>query len=375
MGGSVRLGKISEFEIRLDYSWFLVLLLMAWTLSVGVFPTVYRFEPGISWVLGTLAALLLFASVLVHELSHAVVARRHGTEVHGITLFLFGGVAHLKDEPTSPKAEFLIAGVGPLTSLAIGAVCLGLSFVLPIGGALRPVAAVLNYLGIVNIALALFNLVPGFPLDGGRLLRAAVWHYTGSIRKATRWAALAGQAFGWILIAVGLMRVVGAGDPGGLWLVFVGWFLNRAAQSSYQQLLLRRALSGVSVSEVMTQEVPLIDAEMRIPEFVEGYVLRHEHTVYPVTRDGEFVGVVTLDDVRQLDRDLWGVTSVGSLARAPEKARVLHHDQDAWDALTQMVENDAPRLLVVENGRLEGVVSREAILRLVQLKSRLGMAR
>lgn len=374
MGGSIRLGSVLGFEIRLDYSWFLVLFLMAWTLSVGVFPSVYRFDPGLSWVLGIVAALLLFVSVLVHELSHAVVARRHGTEVHGITLFLFGGVAHLKDEPTSPKAEFLIAGVGPITSLVIGAVCLGLSLMLPVEGALRPLAAVLNYLGIVNIALALFNLVPGFPLDGGRLLRAAVWHFTGNVRKATQWAAMSGQAFGWILIGFGLLRVFG-GDLGGLWLVFVGWFLNRAAQSAYQQLLLRRALSGVSVSEVMTQEVPIIDADMRIPEFVEAYVLRHEHTVYPITRNGDFVGVVTLDDVRQLERDLWGVTSVGSLAHAPEKTRVLHHDQDAWDALTQMVENDAPRLLVVENGKLEGIVSREAILRLVQMKSRLGIAR
>lgn len=374
MGGSIRLGTVLGFEIRLDFSWFLVLFLMTWTLSISVFPTVYGFAPQVSWVLGSLSAVLLFASVLVHELSHAIVARRHGMEVHGITLFLFGGVAHLKDEPPSPKAEFLIAGVGPLTSLAIGAACLGVSMSLPLTGAFRAVAAVMNYLGIVNVALALFNMVPGFPLDGGRLLRAAIWRFTGSIRKATQWSALSGQAFGWLLMGFGLLRVL-AGDFGGLWLALVGWFLARAAQSAYQQLLLRRALSDVSVSQVMTQEVPIIDADSRIPEFVEGYVLRHEHTVYPVTRNGDFVGVITLDDVRQLDRDLWGVTCVGALAHEPEETRVLHHDQNAWDALTQMVENDAPRLLVVDNGKLEGIVSRDAILRLVQMKTRLGMAR
>lgn len=373
MGGSIRLGTLLGFEIRLDFSWFLVLILMTWTLSTGVFPTVYGFAPQTSWVLGALSALLLFASVLVHEFSHAVVARQHGIEVHGITLFLFGGVAQLKDEPPSPKAEFLIAAIGPLTSLAIGAACLGLSLALPLTGAFRAAAAVFNYLGIVNVALALFNLIPGFPLDGGRLLRSAIWRFTGNIRTATQWSALSGQAFGWLIAGFGILRVL-AGDLGGLWLVFVGWFLSRAAQSAYQQLLLRRALSGVSVSQVMTQEVPIIDADSRIPEFVENFVLRHEHTVYPVTRGGEFVGVVTLDDVRQLDRDLWGVTCVGALAHQPEEARVLHHDQDAWDALTQMVENDAPRLLVVDNGKLAGIVSREAILRLVQMKSRLGIA-
>jgi Zn-dependent protease len=374
MGGSIRLGSVLGFEIRLDLSWFLVMLLMSWTLATGVFPSVYGFNAAASWVLGTLAALLLFASVLIHELSHAIVARRHGLEVSGITLFLFGGVAQLKDEPATPRAEFQIAGIGPVTSMAIGLACLGLSLSLPIDGALRPTAALLNYLGVVNIALALFNMIPGFPLDGGRLLRSAVWHFTGSLRKATHWAALSGQVFAWIMIAFGVMRVL-AGDLGGVWLVFVGWFLNRAAQASYQQLLLRRALSGVSVSDIMTQDVPVIDADIRVPEFVEKFLLQHDHSVYPVARHGEFVGVVTLDDVRSLERDLWGVTCVGALAKEPEVERVLHHDQDAWAALTQMIENDAPRLLVVDDGKLAGIVSREAILRLVQVRSRLGLAR
>jgi predicted transcriptional regulator len=177
------------------------------------------------------------------------------------------------------------------------------------------------------------------------------------------------------LIGFGVYRAIFARDLSGLWLVFVGWFLHSAAQSAYQQLLLRHTLSGVPVTEVMTHEVPEIDADIRVPEFVNGYLLRHEFTVYPVTRHGEFVGVVSLDDVRRLDRDVWGVTCIGALAHEPAGERVLQHHQDAWDALTQMMENDAPRLLVVENGKLEGIVSREAIIRLFQVRSRLGVAR
>ena len=375
MGGSIRLGSLFGFEIRLDLSWFLVLCLTTWSLASGVFPTVYHFGPSMSWSLGFIAALLLFASVLIHELSHALVARQHGIEVTRITLFLFGGVAQLKDEPNSPRAEFFIAGVGPLTSLALGAACLGLSLSFPVHGVLRPSAAVLNYLGIVNIALALFNLVPGFPLDGGRLLRSAIWHFTGSLREATRWASLFGQGFGYLMVGYGVFRVALAHDFSGLWMVFVGWFLSSAAQTAYQQLLLRRALSGVPVSDVMTNEVPQVDGDMRIPEFVTDYVLQHDYSAYPVVRRGEFMGIVSINDVRHLDRELWGVTCVGAITHQPDEERVVHHNQDAWHALTQMVENDAPRLLVVDNGRLRGIVSREAIMRLVQMKASLGLAR
>jgi Zn-dependent protease/CBS domain-containing protein len=374
MGGSIRLGSLLGFEIRLDFSWFLVLCLTTWSLSSGVFPTVYHFSPAMSWPLGFTAALLLFASVLVHELSHALAARQQGMEVTGITLFLFGGVAQLKEEPSSPRAEFLIAGVGPVTSLALGAACLGLSLSLPIHGMLRPVAAVLNYLGIVNIALALFNLVPGFPLDGGRLLRSVIWHFTGSLRAATRWASMCGQGFGYLMMGYGLLRVVLHRDLSGLWVVFVGWFLSSAAQSAYQQLLLRRALSGVPVSDIMTNEVPQVDGDLRIPEFVSNYLLQHDYSTYPVFRHGEFMGVVSVEDVRHLERDTWGVTCVGALAHQPDEERVVRHNQDAWAALTQMEETDAPRLLVIDNGQLQGIVSREAIMRLVQMKSRLGLA-
>ncbi len=374
MGGSVRLGRVFDIEIRLDYSWFFVFFLVAWSLSGGLFPQL-GFAPGTSWVLGIVAAILLFVSVLVHEISHALMARRFDIEVDGITLFLFGGVAQIKGEPATPKAEFFIAGVGPLVSVIIGAVSLAVAFGIGFTG-LKALAAVFGYLGAINITLALFNLVPGFPLDGGRLLRSAVWHFTGNVRKATRWASNMGRLFAWILIAYGVMQILGIGGRsnivGGFWMVLVGWFLNNAAQTAYQQLLLKRALSGVAVADVMSHNLPTIDADMRVSDFIPQFLVPYDFLAYPVVRHGEFVGVVTVDDIRRLPGDTWGVTCVGALAHPPENERVIDEYQDAWDALTQMLENNVPRLLVMHNGQLQGVVSRDAIVRLVQAKMQFG---
>lgn len=372
MGSGVRLGKILDFEIRLDYSWFLVFLMSSWIMATSVFPEEYGLNAPASRALGVAAALLLFASVLVHELSHAVVARKHGIEVAGITLFLFGGVAQIKGEPETPRSEFLIAGVGPLVSGAIGLACLGLAWGLAPGVLARPLAALCHYLGVCNLGLACFNMIPGFPLDGGRLLRSGIWRVTGSLRKATRWASNVGQAFGWLLVGYGLWETLRHHNFSGLWLVLVGWFLKNAARAAYQQLLLRRALRGVPLAEVMTHDIPQVDADIRIPEFVERYLMRCDYALYPVVREGELVGVVSVDDVRHLGRQYWGVTCVGALSHQPEQEGVLREDQDAWEAFTRILDTETSRLLVIRDGRLEGTVSRTSIIRLVQRKMRLG---
>jgi len=371
MGGSIRLGTVFGFEVRLDYSWFVVFAVLAWNLSRFVFPRDYQFDPATSWVLGISAALLLFASVLVHEISHGLVARRFGIEVTGITLFLFGGVAQIKGEPSSPKQEFLIAVVGPVVSLLLGCACIPLSWSLAALPAWRAAAALTNYVGFINLALAAFNMVPGFPLDGGRILRSFLWQVSGNLRRSTRWAANFGHVFAWLLIAAGVLLLVLNRDPGGLWLIFVGWFLNNAAEGAYQQVILRRALEGVPVSEVMTHDLPVIDADMPIPRFVDTYLLREDHTVYPISLAGEFVGVVTAADIRTLDRDLWSATSVGTLAHAPDETALIRADQNAWEAFSQMVESDAHRLLVMDQDRVHGVVCRESISSLLQRRIRL----
>jgi len=369
MGGGMRLGKILGFEIALDYSWFLVFFMVTWSLATNVFPSIYGIKPDVVWPLAFSGAVLLFGSVIIHELSHAILARRHGMEVQEIVLFLFGGVARLKGEPPTPKAEFLIAAAGPATSAVLGVLCWGASWTLSRHAALHGIAALVNYVGVMNIILAVFNLVPGFPMDGGRILRSAIWQWTGSLRKATRWASNLGQAFGCLLMAYGLFQVL-SGSMGGLWPMFVGWFLRHAARSAYEHLLLQRALRGVPLTDVMTYDLPGIDSEMRIPEFVQDYLLKHEHVAYPVSYEGDYVGVITLEDVRNLDRSVWGVTCVGALAHAPEEERVVQDSEDAWRVLNQMLENDVPRLLVMHDGQLSGTVSRESLGQLIQ--SRLG---
>lgn len=376
MARGIRLGSIQGIEIRLDLSWFLVFLVLSWTLGMGVFPLAYRVPQPLALGLGAVAAVLLFVSVLLHELSHALVARAHGSEVTGITLFLFGGVAQIKNEPETPRAEFLTAAVGPLVSLLIAAVCMGVWFLMGgpytlLGGTARHAAgALLNYLGVINGVLALFNLVPGFPLDGGRILRSGLWAWTGDLVKATRWASLGGQFFGWVFIAMGLWDVIVRNRLIGLWMVLIGWFLRTAARAAYQQLILRRELRDVAVVEVMNEGAPPVDGDIRIPEFVDRYLLPGRQRVFPVFRQGEFLGLVSAEDVAALERNLWGVTCVGALARIPEEEGMVDEHQDAWVALTQMVESDRDQLLVTRNGKLEGVVSRETILRLVQQRHR-----
>jgi Zn-dependent protease/CBS domain-containing protein len=372
--GGVRLGRVAGIEVRVDWSWFPVYGFLAWTLAGGIFGRMFHFAPGPSWALGLLAALLLFGSVLFHELSHAVVARRLGMEVAGITLFLFGGVAQINGEPPTPRAEFCVAVAGPLASLFLGFACLGAAWALPPVAGARPPAALLTYLGVVNLCLALFNLIPAFPLDGGRILRSALWQLTGSLRHATQWASRSGRVFGLGLVGYGLVWEVALhGEVSGLWLALVGWYLHGAAVAAYQQVWLRGALSGVPVLEAMTDEVPVVDGDLRIPQFVEEFLLRHGQAAYPLVRDGELLGVVTLEDVQRLERNLWGVTCVGVLARMPEEQRVVEDDQDAWTALTQMLEAGTSRLLVVHHGRLRGIISREGLLKLVQRRSRLGL--
>jgi Zn-dependent protease/CBS domain-containing protein len=378
MGKSIRVGELLGLEIRLDYSWFIVFGLLAWTLGFSVFPHLYDLPQGVSIALGVTAALLLFASVLVHEISHAIVARAHGTEVAGITLFLFGGVARIKGEPETPKAEFQIAVIGPIVSLLIGGVCLCAWFLLwlagPPAGVPRDSAlALLSYLGVINLVLAAFNLIPGFPLDGGRIMRSALWAWTGDLVKATRWASFAGRVFAWMLITWGIFQVVSLGNAGGLWSVFVGWFLNGAARSAYEQLMARRALTSVPVSDVLAEEVPAADAEMRLTEFVQNHLLRDQQPVYRVMRDGEFLGIVTAEDVARVERDYWGVTALWALARMPEGEAAIDDQLDAWTALMQMVESDTSGLLVLRNGKPEGVISRDSILRLLRRKQHVGL--
>lgn len=369
-----RLGKIAGFEVNIDWSWLIVFFLVVYSLSAFYFPRVY---PGFgmitNWVLGMIAALLLFASVLAHELMHSVVARRYGIEIKGITLFIFGGVSQTKGEPQTPKIEFNMAIAGPLASFAIAAVFYGLRYLGVISNWPTAIVAICSYLGMINLILGIFNLVPGFPLDGGRVLRSGLWAWLGNLERATRYASYVGQGFGYLLMSYGFLNMLGGAFIGGLWLIFIGWFLAGSARSSYEQVLLRQALSGVEVERVMTTDVPTVQPQVRVDDFVHDYLMRQEYACYPVIEDDKVQGIVSIDEVRSLPREQWHDTTVGQITQPVENEMKVSKDDDAWDALLKLATEDTRRLLVMHDGTLDGTVTQENILRLVRTKMELGV--
>jgi Zn-dependent protease len=379
------IGRIFGIDITIDWSWSLIFLLLMWYLGGAVFA-----QAGLglaqTWALALLAALLFFASVLAHELAHALVARAQGLPVRNITLFLFGGVATIQREPTSPRGEVLLALVGPLTSLVLGVLVLwwgGVSTGLLGTGAaapgvllaLSPLSVLLLWLGQINLALGLFNLLPGFPLDGGRVLRALLWAGTHNLRTATRWASWAGQACGWLLIGAGLLLIVGLGLPfigagllSGVWLVVLGWFLRSAAIHGYHRVVARDVLTGVPVARLMHAPLPPIAADMTVGDLVHGRMLGTEEQTVPVSADGEHLaGVVSVDAVRQVPRAAWASTPVRAIMTPLERVAMVTPQDDAGATLDDLASREVDQVPVVENGRLVGVLARRDIQRWLDL--------
>lgn len=374
-GKTIDLFSIFGFKIRLDLSWFVVAVLITWSLAVGYFPQAYEdLTPAAYWTMGVLGALGLFASVIAHELSHATVARRFGVEMRGITLFIFGGVAEMADEPPSPKVEFWIAVAGPIASFVVGGLlfALGAALALPTAA-----AAVVGYLATINVVLAVFNLIPAFPLDGGRILRSILWHWKDSLRWATRVTSGIGAGFGYLLIGLGVLQLVVGGMQafvGAMWLALIGLFLRGAAQMSYQQLLLRRVLEGEPVSRFMVRDPVSVPRQISVAELVEEYVYRHHFKLYPVVDGGRLVGCVTTRQVKELPREEWETTTVGALADGCSPDNSVAPDADAMEVLSRMSRNRTSRLLVVQDGRLMGIIALKDLLEFFSLKIELEAA-
>lgn len=372
--GGVKLGKVLGFEISIDWSWLLIFFLVTYTLAMGYFPTYYPgFTTTTNWVMGVLAALLLFTSVLIHEISHSVVARRFGTEVTGITLFLFGGVSQTADEPKSAREEFWMAIVGPIASFVLALIFYAAGGIGVVAQWPQPVVAVLGYLTLINLLLGIFNLIPGFPLDGGRVLRSAIWYATNNLAKATRYASYSGQAFGYLIIGAGVLDVLYGNLIGGLWLVFIGWFLAGAARQSYQQLMMREALSGVRVEQVMTTNVPSVPADLSVRQFVDDMLLHNEYSCYPVVEGDKVIGVIGAEEVRMIPAANWDFVRVGEIDHQINSAYQIGVEDDAWDALTKLADQSVCRLVVIEDNHLKGTVGRESVFRLLQTKMQTGM--
>src|SRR5216683_2640458 len=371
MPGSFRLGTVAGIDIYINYSWLIIFVFLIWSLATGWFAVLYPgWSPALYWITSTIAALLLFVSVLLHELAHSVVARARGLSVKNITLFIFGGVSNIEQEPKSPGVEFQMAVVGPLTSLLIGGVCFLL--LLPLRGTKSPLEGILFYLAVTNVLLGVFNLIPGFPLDGGRVLRSIVWKITGSLTKATRIASVSGQVIAYLFILWGIWQLFSGDVLNGIWIGFIGWFLLSAAQSANTQVMLQSALRGVIVGEVMNPTPPTVPANTSLQQLINDYFLPHGLRCALVMQGDRLAGLITLSDIRHVPREQWGYTSVGQTMIPVERLHVVSPQQSLNDVLPLMAGRDVNQLPVVQNGIPVGIVSRDAIMRYLEVRRSLG---
>ena len=368
-GNRVTLFKLLGFEVRLDSSWIVLAVLITWSLAKGIFPAYYEGMPAANyWAMGVAGAVGLFLSIILHELSHSLVARRFGIPMRGITLFIFGGVAEMSEEPPSAKAEFLTAVIGPVSSLLTAAAFYGLLRAGESAGWPPAVNGVLFYLVWVNVILALFNLLPAFPLDGGRVFRSALWLWKKDLRWATMISSRVGSAFGIVFIALGLWEIIEGNFIGGLWQAMIGLFLRGAARSSYRQVLTRDVLAGLRVSRFMTPDPVVIPPDITLQAFVEEYLYRTHHQICPVVRAGELAGCLTVRSLRDVPRADWPRRTVGEVAARCDAATVIGPDTDALATLALMNETGNSRLLVVENGRLAGIVTLKDLMEVLALR-------
>jgi len=374
MTRAFRIGRVFGIDIEIDYTWFIIFFIIVIGLSTN---WLAKYLPdvsvGLRWLIAALTTILFFASVLLHELSHSVVALRSGIKISGITLFLFGGMSKMTDEPKSPGVEFRMAIAGPLMSLVLAVFFFAAAFLLRSGPGGVVFSTVFRWLGIVNGMLAAFNLLPGFPLDGGRVLRAGLWYWKASLGDATRIASSFGQGIGLMMIVGGIFIFFTSGDFTALWLAFIGWFLMQAAQQSYRQLVLRQALSGVPVSSVMTQDLDVVPADITLDQVVQDFIMARNHPAFPVQDGDELLGLLCLNDIRSVPRDQWHVVTARQTTPPLSEKNTIAPSSDAWDALIRMSSEDCGRLVVIEDGRLRGIVSRTDIMRLMHHRLELGI--
>jgi len=375
-GRRIDLFSLLGFQVRIDLSWVIIAVLVAWSLSTGLFPFLYEgLSKGTYLIMGLIGALGLFLSIIVHEFSHSLVARKYGIPMKGITLFIFGGMAEMSDEPPSPRAEFMMAAVGPLSSIVIAGVFYAMYFAGASTGISTPVNGVIQYLASINALLAAFNVIPAFPLDGGRILRSILWGIKGSLKWATRISSAIGSAFGVLLIIVGVFNFFAGNFVGGMWLFLIGMFLQSAARMSYQQLLTRRALEGESVSRFMKTDPVTVSPDITVERLVEDYVYLFHHKMYPVLIDGNRVsGCVTTKQIREVPRDEWKQKRVGDIKVSCSGDNTISPDADAVEALSLMNRTGSSRLMVTEGDRLVGVVSLKDMLKFLSLRVELDNA-
>jgi Zn-dependent protease len=391
MRGGFRIGRIFGINIYVDWSWLIIFLLVTWNLGGLVFPTWQPgWGPALSCTMAVIASLVFFASVLVHELSHSLVAKARGLPVRRITLFLLGGVANIEREPPSPRTEFLMAIVGPISSILLGIIFLALG-VAAAGmpgpaaspgeffGQLGPLATILFWLGPINILIGVFNMIPGFPLDGGRVLRSILWAIMDDLRRATKYASWAGRGIALLFIFAGIamafgvpVPIFGTGLLGGLWLAFIGWFLYNAATQSYQQVVIRDMLEGIPVSRLMRPDPRTVPVDISVGSLVYDHIMAGDERTFIVMDNGRVAGLVALEDARQVPRDEWDTRTVADVMTPAERLATVSPREDASDALQKFMVREVRQMPVMENNNLVGVLRMRDLMRWLQMHSEFG---
>ena len=370
-GHRIKLLNLLGFQIYIDLSWVIIAVLVTWSLGAGTFPYYYPQLPTWEhWVMGLAGAFALFASIVVHEFCHSIVARRFGLPMKSITLFLFGGVAEMEEQPRSAGVEFAMAIAGPLASVVLGVIFVLLrnatNGIWPLG-----VTGVFAYLGVVNLILAAFNLLPAFPLDGGRVLRALLWKWGGNIRTATRISSLIGSGFGWFFVGLGAFSVLRGNFIGGIWLALIGLFLRSVSARSYSALLVKQALESERVARFADPNGIVISPSLPVDAFVGDIVVRQRGRLFPVVTEGKLIGCVSAEEVRHTPRESWARRRVGEIARLCTVREMVSGDIDAAEALEDMRRSGSNRLFVVEGDRrFIGTVTLEALARYVTRRLR-----
>ncbi len=357
---AIPLGRLLGISIGLDYSWFLIFALLTWTLAASYYPAEFsNWSTGQYWIIGAVTAVLFFGCVLLHELGHSMVARRYAIPVRSITLFVFGGVAQIGAEPPSATSEFWIAIAGPIVSFALAVVFRLLQFSVV---SVEPLLALAKYLAYINVTLAVFNLIPGFPLDGGRIFRAIVWGTTRSLRRATLIAANVGRLIAFIFIVVGVAQIFRGNFGGGIWIAFIGWFLESAAAGQVQQQMIQSLLAGHKVSEAMGTNYVVIPGDATLQQLVDQHVLASGRRSF-VVKDGErVVGLVTLHDIKEVPREEWPATTAARAMIPLERMRWVRAETELWAATEKMDRDGVNQLPVMADGRILGMLAREDII-------------
>lgn len=363
-----KLFEVWGFSVYIDATWLVLAFLVTWTLADGLFPHYY---PDLStttyWWMGVAGAIGLFASIIFHELSHSLVARKYGIPMAGITLFIFGGMSEMHTSPPNAKSEFLMAVVGPLSSLLLAGILYGVLFIVhPLIN--TPIIAILQYLTWINVVLAIFNSIPAFPLDGGRILRAALWGWKKDYYKATRIAAKIGAGFGLALILLGFLNVFSGQFIGGFWYVLLGLFVRGAANLSYRRQLMRQTLGEDTVQRFMRQEVVTVPSSISVDDLVENYVYRYRHRMFPVEENKSLLGWVTLDRIKSIPQRQWKTTDVKTITERYSANNTVPSSSKASQVFQKMTENSVPQLMVVDEGSLVGIISLKDFLKFFDLK-------